>query len=191
MSSLEFTCRLESVSEPFAAKVSQIVESISKRNATALAQYGIQSEGLPNRMDLEAAGDQIILSTSTGSEVPLTFFDELVSALESDGATALYARLFDSSSGGVQVWRIPDNEDDDFDLEGAEILFLGDMEEGVEEMKELADELGVVHDEWNEQVSLVVMGQNIESVEMSKILKAGVHTITEDQFWEYIADEPM
>ena len=117
MSSLEFTRRLDSVSEPFAEKVSQIVEFISNRDSSALAQYGIQSEGLPSRMDLEAVGDQMVLSTSAGSEVALSFFDELVSALESAGATALYARLFDSSSGGVQVWRCPDNEDNDIDLD--------------------------------------------------------------------------
>ena len=39
--------------------------------------------------------------------------------------------------------------------------------------------------------SLVVLGQNIAPAEMSKILKTGVRTITEDQFWDYIADEPM
>jgi len=77
----------------------------------------IKSDDLPSRMDLEAAGDQMVLSTSAGSEVALSFFDELVSALESAGATALYARLFDSSSGGVQVWRYPDNEDDDIELD--------------------------------------------------------------------------
>jgi|GEM_PF-2211348 hypothetical protein len=151
----------------------------------------IKSDDLPSRMDLEAAGDQMVLSTSAGSEVALSFFDELVSALESAGATALYARLFDSSSGGVQVWRYPDNEDDDIDLDGADILFLGDMEEDIDEMKELAQEMGVVHDEWHEQISLVVLGQNIAPAEMSKILKTGVRTITEDQFWDYIADEPM
>ena len=151
----------------------------------------IKSDDLPSRMDLEAAGDQMVLSTSAGSEVALSFFDELVSALESAGATALYARLFDSSSGGVQVWRFPDNEDDDIDLDGADILFRGDMEEDIDEMKELAQEMGVVHDEWHEQISLVVLGQNIAPAEMSKILKTGVRTITEDQFWDYIADEPM
>jgi len=191
MSSLEFTCRFDSASEPFIVKVRQIVESISNRDSMALAQYGIQPEGLPSRMDLEAAGDQMVLSTSAGSEVALSFFDELVSALESAGATALYARLFDSASGGVQVWRCPDNEDDDIDLDGADILFLGDMEEDIDEMKELAQEMGVVHDEWHEQISLVVLGQNIAPAEMSKILKTGVRTITEDQFWDYIADEPM
>ena len=84
-----------------------------------------------------------------------------------------------------------DTDDDDIDLDGADILFLGDMEEDIDEMKELAQEMGVVHDEWHEQISLVVLGQNIAPAEMSKILKTGVRTITEDQFWDYIADEPM
>ena len=168
-----------------------MVDAISKRDAKALSEYGIVSVGLPKTITLEVDSDQVVLSTSSGSEVELSFFDELVDALTAAGATKFHARLFDSSSGGVLVWRLPRDEGDEIELDGADFLFLGDMEKELQEMVELAEGLGTVHDELNEQVNLVVMGSNVESEQLDRIVKSNIKTITEDQFWEYLSDQTM
>lgn len=81
------------------------------------------------------------------------------------------------------MWRCPENEDNDFELDGADILFLSDMEEELQEMIELVEDLGTVHDGLNEQVNLAVLGSNVDPELLSRILKANVQTIIEDQFW--------
>ncbi|RLU02085.1 MAG: hypothetical protein D9N11_11015 [Ketobacter sp.] len=191
MSSLEFTCHIESVSDSLAVSIKAMVDAVSKRDAAALAQYGITTEGIPKNITLEIDSDEMVLSTSSGSEVELSFFDELVDALESAGATEYHARLFDSSSGGVLVWRLPHDAGDEIELDGADFLFLGDMEEERQEMLELAEDLGTVHDDFSEQVNLVVLGSNVDPEQLSRIAKSKIQTITEDQFWEYLSDQTM
>lgn len=191
MSSLEFTCHIESVSDSLAVTIQAMVDAVSKQDTKALSEYGIVSEGIPKTITLEVGSDQVVLSTSSGSEVALSFFDELMDALKTAGATEFHARLFDSSSGGVLVWRLPHDAGDEIELDGADFLFLGDMEEELQEMLELAEDLGIVHDDLSEQVNLVVLGSNVDPEQMSKILKANIQTITEDQFWEYLSDQTM
>ena len=168
-----------------------MVDAVSKQDTKALAEYGIVSESIPKTITLEVGSDQVVLSTSSGSEVALSFFDELVDALKAAGATEFHARLFDSSSGGVLVWRLPHDAGDEIELDGADFLFLGDMEEDLQEMMELAEGLGTVHAEMNEQVNLVVLGSNVESEQLSRMVKFNIKTITEAQFWEYLSDQTM
>lgn len=191
MSSLEFTCHIESVSDSLAVTIQAMVDAVSKQDTKALAEYGIVSESIPKTITLEVGSDQVVLSTSSGSEVALSFFDELVDALKAAGATEFHARLFDSSSGGVLVWRLPHDAGDEIELDGADFLFLGDMEEDLQEMMELAEGLGTVHAEMNEQVNLVVLGSNVESEQLSRMVKFNIKTITEAQFWEYLSDQTM
>lgn len=193
MSKLEFTCHIESVSEPLTENLEKIVDAVATHDAQVLAQHGIITAGIPSSMALHIDPDQIVLSTSSGTEVELSFFDELVSALVSAGATEFHARLIDPSSGGVLVWRQPGNEGDEIELAGADFLFLGDMKGDLQEMIELAENLGSVHDEMNEQVNLVVVGRNVMAEELSRVVnaQANTKTITEDQFWEYLSDQTM
>ena len=85
-------------------------------------------------LDLGASDGAVTLTGELSGAVPLAFFEMLVDYIDTLSDGQFHARLFDSSSGGVVSWGL----DDLPDIEGKVITFIGDFQEELDELIELA-----------------------------------------------------
>lgn len=157
-------------------------ETLGKINTT----LKINLNYLP-RIDLSLHHDELLEAViEVGSSVPLEFFEALVKRLESIPDIQFKARLFDSSSGGVATWGC----DDDIDLDGKNILLVGEMAEDLEDMHDLVESVGQLHHILMHDTDIVVAGENADEDLLAEAKSQGVAVITEDEFWDFIANQP-
>lgn len=192
MSSQHFTCTVTHSTEEVAKVLMDLQHWLERLpSAEALDRVNLLLGGnfdyLP-RIDLSIQTNaSILVAFDAGSSVPLALFEAVVGKMESFPNTEFKARLFDSSSGGIAVWGSAIEEIDFF---GKKVLFVGEMDEVLEEMQELAADLGQVQENLAEDTDILVVGHGVDPNLLQKAKGQGVLILTEDEFWEQIADAP-
>lgn len=179
MSSQQFTC-----------VVSQSVNDASQLLTEIIAGrtpfYG--EARLPDKVALANTSGQVTLRFETPSSVEFEFFDALVEKLKALSGVEFKARLFDSSSGGTHVWQVP--EESALELDDKNVVFLGDMEEDIDEMLEIAEGFCEVQEALDDDTEVVVLGHNVADAVRNEIETRQLAVMSEAEFWEYIEDLP-
>ena len=191
MSSQEFTCHVWSGVDDAKEYFSTLKKLLIQLPATD-ALEGLNNlletnfETLP-RLDLQIrTGDELEVRAEFGSEVPYELIEAVITGLEAIGEVEYKARYFDSSSGGVNSW----GDYEDFDLEGKNILLVGDMYEELEYIQEMVEVTGALQDELNEDTEVIILGVNPDANTLAVAKEQGVVLVTEEQFLEYLSDQP-
>ncbi len=191
MSSQEFTCYVwsgvDDAKEYFASLKMMFIQ-LPAEDALEFINDFLRTnfETLP-RLDLQIrAGDELEVRAEFGSEVPYELIEAVVIGLEAIEGVEYKARYFDSSSGGVNTW----GDYEDFDLDGKNILLVGDMSEELEYIQEMVEGIGELKDELDENTEVIILGANPDANILAVAKDQGVVLVTEEQFLEYISAQP-
>ncbi len=136
-----------------------------------------------NFSDLDKGGFELF--SQFGAEVDFGVFEKVASILDDTTGVEYKARLFDSSSGGVQLWS---NLEDDIDLNEKRIIFLGFDDEELDEMKDLVEDDAQVFSVLDKGIDVAVLGSAVSESEMGFLSENSIECISEQEFWEYISD---
>ena len=191
MSSQEFTCHVwsgvDDAKEYFASLKQMFLELPSMDALEGLNNLlETDFETLP-RLDLQIhASDELEVRAEFGSEVPYELIEAVITGLEAIEAVEYKARYFDSSSGGVNTW----GDYEDFDLDGKNILLMGDMSEEREYIQEMVEGIGELQDELDDDTEVIILGANPDADILVAAKEQGVALMTEEQFLEYLSIQP-
>jgi NAD-dependent DNA ligase len=191
MSSQEFTCHVWSGvddAKEYFASLKKVFVQLPVAAALTLLNEMLETdfETLPH-LDLQLnLGDELHAHAEFGSEVPYALIEAVVAGLEAIGGIEFKARYFDSSSGGINVW----GDCDDIELDGKNILLLGDMAEELEYLQEMVEGFGELQEALDEDTEVVILGNNPDTKILALAKNQGVEFITEDQFLEQVSLEP-
>ena len=133
-------------------------------------------------LDLGASDGAVTLTGELSGAVPLAFFEMLVDYIDTLSDGQFHARLFDSSSGGVVSWGL----DDLPDIEGKVITFIGDFQEELDELIELANSLGRYQAELSHLTEILVIGDDPDAGIVEKANTLKTPCITEEDFWDIV-----
>lgn len=142
----------------------------------------------PFTFEVEQRDKTLEFSLETGTSVGIDLFSDIVSVLSSFSNVHFRAVLFDSATNGVQVWEIP--EKDPLEIENKHILFCGEMEDDLDDMKELVADICTIQDVMDQYTEVLVVGHNVDQAVLHNAQKNGVTIYTEHEFWEYIEELP-
>lgn len=191
MSSQEFTCHVwsgvDNAKEYFASLKRMFIQLPAEDALEFINDFlGTDFETLP-RLDLQIrVDDELEVRAEFGSEVPYELIEAVITGLEAIEAVEYKARYFDSSSGGVNTW----GDYEDFDLDGKNILLVGDMSEEREYIQEMVEGIGELQDELDEDTEVIILGANPDVDILAAAKEQGVELVTEEQFLEYISTQP-
>jgi NAD-dependent DNA ligase len=191
MSSQEFTCHVwsgvDDASEYFASLKQMFIQLPAEGSLNSVNEMlGTGFETLP-RLNLQLrAGDDLEIRAEFGSEVPYELIEAVITGLEGIEAVEYKARYFDSSSGGVNTW----GDYEDFDLDGKNILLMGDMSEEREYIQEMVEGIGELQDELDDDTEVIILGANPDADILVAAKEQGVALMTEEQFLEYLSIQP-
>jgi NAD-dependent DNA ligase len=191
MSSQEFTCHVWSGvddAKEYFASLKQMFIQLPAENALELINNLLETnfETL-SRLDLKIrTGDELEVRAEFGSEVPYELIEAVITGLEAIEEVEYKARYFDSSSGGVNTW----GDYEDFDLEGKNILLVGDMSEELEYIQEMVEGIGELQGELDENTEVIILGANPDAATLAAAKEQGVVLVTEEQFLEYLSIQP-
>ena len=191
MSSQEFTCHVWSGvddAKEYFASLKQMFIQLPAENALELINNLLETnfETL-SRLDLKIrTGDELEVRAEFGSEVPYELIEAVITGLEAIVEVEYKARYFDSSSGGVNTW----GDYEDFDLEGKNILLVGDMSEELEYIQEMVEGIGELQGELDENTEVIILGANPDAATLAAAKEQGVVLVTEEQFLEYLSIQP-
>lgn len=191
MSSQEFTCHVwsgvDNAREYFFSLKKLFLQLPADSALESINDLlGTDFETLPY-FDLQMhAADELEIRAEFGSEVPYELIEAVVTNLETIDDVEYKARYFDSSSGGVNTW----GDYEDFELDGKNILLVGDMSEELEYIQEMVEVTGELQDELDEDTEVIILGANPDTDILSAAKKQGVVLVTEEQFLEYISCQP-
>lgn len=124
---------------------------------------------------------KIDMEMESSSEVNIEFYDKLIEFFDREGVEKYHARLFDTSSGGVQVWDKPEM---DLDLNKAKVYLLGDFDDE-DDLQENLEGMGSNITNSIDECDLVVVGENAD---INLFKKANVRCpaiILENDIWDY------
>ncbi|MCE3239248.1 MAG: hypothetical protein K0R24_2229 [Gammaproteobacteria bacterium] len=191
MSSQEFTCHVwsgvDDASEYFASLKQMFIQLPAEGSLNSVNEMlGTGFETLP-RLNLQLrAGDDLEIRAEFGSEVPYELIEAVITGLEGIEAVEYKARYFDSSSGGVNTW----GDYEDFDLDGKNILLMGDMSEERQYIQEMVEGIGELQDELDDDTEVIILGANPDADILVAAKEQGVALMTEEQFLEYLSIQP-
>lgn len=191
MSSQEFTCHVwsgvDNAREYFFSLKKMFLQLPTDSALKSVNDLlGTDFETLPC-FDLQMrADDELEIRAEFGSEVPYELIEAVITNLETIDDVEYKARYFDSSSGGVNTW----GDYEDFELDGKNILLVGDMSEELEYIQEMVEGIGELQDELNEDTEMIILGANPDVDILSAAKNQGVVLVTEEQFLEYISCQP-
>lgn len=191
MSSQEFTCHVwsgvDNAREYFFSLKKMFLQLPADSALESVNDLlGTDFETLPC-FDLQMrADDELEIRAEFGSEVPYELIEAVVTNLETIDDVEYKARYFDSSSGGVNTW----GDYEDFELDGKNILLVGDMSEELEYIQEMVEGIGELQDELNEDTEMIILGANPDADILSAAKTQGVVLVTEEEFLEYISCQP-
>lgn len=191
MSSQEFTCQVWSGVDGAKKYFSSLKQAfIELPAADALEELNnlleTDFDTLPSLELQIRAGDQLDVRAEFGSEVPYELIEAVITGLEAIEEVEYKARYFDSSSGGVNFW----GDYDDLDLDGKNILLLGDMSEELEYIQEMVEVNGELQDELSDDTEVIILGANPDADILAAAKEQGVELVTEEQFLEYLSIQP-
>lgn len=132
--------------------------------------------------DLLADGDCTLLQIDAGSRAALEAFDHLVELLDEAGVEQYHASLFDSSSGGRQVWDKPEK---DIEFDEAKVFLMGEFDDE-DEVKETLEGMGAEFADSLEACTLVVVGENADAVILARAEKQGLTLLPADEVDDYV-----
>lgn len=155
-----------------------------QKNAQAITDcLGFDADLLPAVvLDLDASDGAVTLTGGVSGAVPLGFFEKLVDYIDTLSDGQFHARLFDSGSGGVESWGL----DDLPDIEGKAITFVGDFQEELDELIELANSLGRYEAEVSSATEILVLGEDPDASSLEKANTLKIPCITEEDFWDIV-----
>lgn len=191
MSSQEFTCHVwfgVDDAKVYFSSLQKIFSELPAESALKALNNLLKTdfESLPC-LDLQIhASDELEVRAEFGSEVPYELIDAVVAGLEAIEEVEYKARYFDSSSGGVNFW----GEYDDLDLDGKNILLVGEMSEELEYIREMVEVTGELQDELDEDTEVIILGANPDLTILAAAKKQGVELVSEEQFLEYLSIQP-
>ena len=155
----------------------KIGEELTKRgfdngSADALARLSVTWVESEKSIDLEI---------ESGSEVSIEFYSKLIDFFDQEGVEKYHARLFDTSSGGVQVWDKPEVV---FELDNAKVYLLGDFDDE-DDLQENLEGMGSDIIDSVDGCDLVIVGENpdLNLLKNSNLQHAVI--IPEDDIWDY------
>lgn len=192
MSSLEFTATLFiDGTHPARGVLSQLaklrsnVDPIHCKEALAnLEAGGIDGELIAlctrHSVAMKAEDDSLWLQLQTGSDTPLERFGKFQDLFECLGVEHYHARLFDSSSGGIQIWEKPEQA---VDFSDAKVYLLGQFDED-DEVNEKLEELGAELVDDLDDSTLVIVGVNPDPGLLHSAKIKGIPIITEEKMWD-------
>lgn len=150
-----------------------------------LSGTAVSADFLPqlrsSSVDVQATDTGLALYLDQGSEVSYRFFEDLVCLFEALEIEQYHARLFDSSSGGSQVWDQPPRE---LEFEDSRIFLLGDFDEE-DEVPELVEGLGATLVDRVEGADIVVLGSQADPAIVAEANRLGKLILSEDELGDY------
>ena len=146
----------------------------------------------PSDLSIESSDNELTLHISAAPSIELSLFDQFVELLESHGVQQYRAKLFDTSSGGGQLWEKPEYlAAEEFDIQGKTILILGDTEEPYDEIVDILEGYEVTIEETlTDDTQLVIVGNDADSDVLNDVKKREIPILTEDDFWDLVESEP-
>lgn len=194
MSSLYFDCAVTSSISEAEALFGLLYEACCNRDPKSRSKV---IELLQKEDDYELPFMDFSLSKSDAElslnfEAPpsfdIDFFDDIICALEKIPDIHFKARLFDSSSGGAQIWRKP--EQPPMDLEGKRLVFAGEMESDLDEMLEFAEDVAIVQESLDGDTEVLVVGSNVDASILKKAADNNITVYSEEDFLDYFQYSP-
>ena len=134
------------------------------------------------RMLLAQADESLSLRFEVGSSVPVSFFEALIDYFDQQGVERYHASLFDSSSGGAQVWDKPEL---DIELWKSRIYLLGEFDPEEELEESLAGEQATLVDTLSE-CNLVIVGEDPDLELLKQVHELNITVVTEEDIWDYM-----
>ena len=191
MSSQEFTCHVwfgVDDAKVYFASLKKMFSELPAKNALESINDLLKTdfEILPC-LDLQIhTSDELKVRAEFGSEVPYELIEAVIAGLEAFEGVEYKARYFESSSGGVNFW----GNYDDLDLDGKNILLLGEMSEELEYIREMVEVTGELQNELDEDTEVIILGANPDLTILAAAKKQGVELVSEEQFLEYLSIQP-
>jgi NAD-dependent DNA ligase len=147
---------------------------------------------VPSDISIKSRDNELTLHISAAPSVELSLFDKFVELLESHGVQQYRAKLFDTTSGGGQLWEKPEHlAAEEYDIQGKTILILGDTEEPYDEIVDILEGYEVTMDETlTDDTQLVIVGNDADSDVLSDVKNRAIPILTEDDFWDLVESEP-
>ena len=199
MSSLEFDYQ---ATLPESAEINTIVAclcayangDIAAKNQLASKDFHITllERIAPSDISIQSRDTRLTLHISAAPSVELSLFEKFVELLESYGVQQYRAKLFDTSSGGGQLWEKPEHlAAEEYDIQGKTILILGDTEEPYDEIVDILEGYEVTIEETlTDDTQLVIVGNDADSDVLNDVKKREIPILTEDDFWDLVESEP-
>jgi len=177
MSSQEFSAQIVNAHEQ---TVEACMQQLISKDESSPAYASLDE--MPDGIDIGLIIEEGVttLQVEFGSSVEFEFFEHVYQTLESAGAEFNSVSLFDSSCGGSHVFE--SNFDLDINLDGKCIVFLGAMEEELEDMIELLND-PIVQTEVGADTKVVVIGSDVDSEQLAQAKSLNTLMITEAHFW--------
>ncbi|MGD8594473.1 MAG: hypothetical protein PVF82_16705 [Gammaproteobacteria bacterium] len=146
----------------------------------------------PSDLSIESSDNELTLHISAAPSIELSLFDQFVELLESHGVQQYRAKLFDTSSGGGQLWEKPEYlAAEEFDIQGKTILILGDTEEPYDEIVDILEGYEVTIEETlTDDTQLVIVGSDADSDVLNEVKKRAISILNENDFWDLVESEP-
>jgi NAD-dependent DNA ligase len=146
----------------------------------------------PSDISIQSRDTRLTLHISAAPSIELSLFDQFVELLESHGVQQYRAKLFDTSSGGGQLWEKPEYlAAEEFNIQGKTILILGDTEEPYDEIVDILEGYEVTIEETlTDDTQLVIVGNDADSDVLNDVKEREIPILTEDDFWDLVESEP-
>jgi hypothetical protein len=133
------------------------------------------------QLQIESKSEGVFEILSEYPDLSIDFFVNFVALLNQFDGISYKARLFDSSSGGIAIWQVP--EEDELDFEMLLVCMLGvDEEEGLHET--LEDAGAVLKSEFHSEAKLIIYSDEIDIEALSSTVNLGAKLVHQDDFWD-------
>lgn len=134
-----------------------------------------------SQLHIESKVEGVLDILSEYSDLTIDFFENFVELLNHFDGISYKARLFDSSSGGIAVWQVP--EEDELDFEQLLVCMLGvNAEEGLHEA--LEDVGAVLKSEFDSKAKLIIYSDDVDIKLLPSINNLDIKLVHQDEFWD-------
>jgi hypothetical protein len=190
MSSQTLTCRVSSnieVAENYFINLANLLVQLPLNSALKSINELLEAEfeSLPTVSLNVKKSDLLEIDAEFGSEVPVALIEAIITQLEKLEGVEFKARYFDSSSGGVRVW----GDYDDWDIEGKLFFLTGKMDDK-EYVEEMLEDIGELQEAFDEDTEVLILGEKPNKRILDAATKQGAIIMTEDEFVEYVTNQP-
>lgn len=140
------------------------------------------AELLSEKISLTVEQDRAWLEIDAGSDVSLDFFIELMSLIEQLEVEQYNARLFDTASGGCQVWDQPELE---IEINEARVCLLGEFDPDGE-VAESLEKSGAMRVDTLDDCTLAVVGFAADPDMLKDASRRCIPIISEEALHDYL-----